>query len=80
MGRAMKGRVFRITEYGLCEVELAPPSKKRAAFTLDKLIGYGGQPFQDFGLREGAEVDVDRDAKGRISSARLVVARAAEAA
>ena len=65
-----RAKIFRVTEFGLCEVEL--PHRTRAAFTLDKLIGYGGQPFRRFGLRKGAEVDLDMDEGGRVSSARLV--------
>ena len=71
---AMKARVSRVTEFGLCEVELHRKTrgKTRAAFTLDKLTGYGGQPFRKFGLRKGAEVDLSMDEEGRVSSARLV--------
>ena len=69
----MTGTIFRVTRYGLCEVVAG---ERRAAFTLDKLAGYGGQPYLDFGLREGAEVDLVTDEEGRVAAAQLV-ARAA---
>ena len=70
MEKTMKGTVFRINEFGLCEVALA--ERVRAVFTLDKLADYRGQSFQEFGLREGAEVDINKDKEGRVSSARIV--------
>ena len=46
--------------------------KKRAAFTLDKLAHYAGEPLQDVGLHVGAHVAFKRDQKGRVASARVV--------
>lgn len=69
----MTGTIFRVTQYGLCEVMAG---EMRAAFTLDKLAGYGGQPYEDFGLRTGATVDLETDEEGRIASARLVAGAA----
>ena len=52
--------------------------RARGAFTLDKVIGCGGQPLREFGIRESAEVELIEDETGRMESAQLV--DAAEAA
>ena len=52
--------------------------RARHAFTLDKVIGHGGQPLREFGISEGAEVELIEDETGRMESAQLV--DAAEAA
>ena len=63
------GKVIRINEFGLCEMAVG---EKRAAFTLDKLAHYAGEPLRDVGLRVGAHVVFKRDQKGRVASARVV--------
>ena len=68
------GKIIRINEFGLCEVAVG---EKRAAFTLDKLAHYAGEPLRDVGLRVGAEVAFERDGKGRVASARVVHAETA---
>ena len=72
----IKARISRINGFGLCEV-VRVEEAGRAAFTLDKVIGYGGQPLREFGIEEGAEVELIEDETGRIESARLVDAAAA---
>lgn len=63
-----QGKVIRINDFGLCEVAA---EGKRFAFTLDRLPHYAGQPLRDLGLRVGAEVTIESDAKGRVASARV---------
>ena len=72
----IKARISRINSFGLCEVVWSREAG-RAAFTLDKVIGYGGQPLREFGIREGAEVELIEDETGRIESAQLVDAAVA---
>ena len=74
-----QAKISRINEFGLCEVTSPSPSgpNRRAAFTLDKLIGYGGQPLRAFGVRKGAIVELVEDSSGRIESARVLDAATA---
>ena len=72
----IKARISRINGFGLCEA-VRVKEAGRAAFTLDKVVGYGGQPLREFGIREGAEVELVEDETGRIESAKLVDAAVA---
>ena len=66
----MVGKILRINSFGLFEVELR--DHVRAEFTVDKVRDYDGRPYRAFGLTEGAEVDVETDERGVVSSAGLV--------
>ncbi len=69
----MKATVVRINDIGLCEVKIeGPKGPRRSGFTLDKLRGYHGQSFREFGIRKGASVDLEEDRTGRVKSARLL--------
>ena len=70
-----KGRIVHINDFGLCEI--ATDERVRVAFTLDKLLGYAGQPLRDVGLRVGAEVIFQSDGSGRVESAQIARAAAA---
>ncbi len=72
----IKATISRINDFGLCEVTVPGNPGRRAGFTLDKLVGYSGQPLREFGIRAGAEVEFVEDARGRVESARLVHATA----
>ena len=72
----VRARISRINRFGLCEV-VRVEKTDRAAFTLDKLIGYGGQPLREFGIEEGAEVELVEDETGRINHVYLVNAATA---
>ena len=69
----VKARISRIRRFGLYEV-VRLKSKKRAAFTLDKVIGYGGQPPREFGIKKGAEVELFEDGTGRVDHVKLLSA------
>ena len=66
----MLGKIVRINNFGLFEVELRDHVK--TGFTVDKVRDYDGRPYRAFGLTEGAEVDVETDDRGIVSSAGLV--------
>lgn len=66
----MLGKIVRINNFGLFEVELL--DHVRTGFTVDKVREYDGRPYRAFGLTEGAEVDVETDDRGVVSSADLV--------
>lgn len=66
----MLGKIVRINNFGLFEVELSDHA--RTGFTADKVREYDGRPYRAFGLTEGAEVDVETDDRGVVSSAGLV--------
>ena len=68
---SVKARIVRINEFGLCEVTVIGEAR-RAAFTLDKIKGYGGQPLGEFGIRVGAQVEFTEDRSGRIQEAHVV--------
>lgn len=75
-GSHVKATVVRINRFGLCEVKIEEVGgPRRAGFTLDKFRGYHGQPIREFGIRKGAQVDLEED-HGRVTSARLVHAAA----
>ena len=67
----MLGKIVRINNFGLFEVEFVS-DHARTGFTVDKVRDYDGRPFGAFGLTEGAEVDVETDERGVVSSAGLV--------
>lgn len=67
----VKATIVRINEFGLCEVTVISESL-RAAFTLDKIKGYGGQPLGEFGIRVGAQVEFIEDRNGRIQETHVV--------
>ena len=67
--KAIDGSIFRINDFGLCEVR--SDDGVRIPFTLDKLQGYGGQRPNEIGLRVGAAVHLERDAHGRVTVARM---------
>ena len=71
----VKAEIVRINDFGLCEVTVIDGSR-RAAFTLDKIEGYGGQPLGEFGIRVGVQVEFTEDHSGRIQEAHLVHAAA----
>ena len=66
----MLGKIVRINNFGLFEVDLSDHA--RTGFTVDKVREYDGRPYRAFGLTEGAEVDVETDDRGVVSSADLV--------
>lgn len=68
----IKATISRINEFGLCEVTVPGNPCRRAGFTLDRLVGYSGQPLREFGIRAGAKVKFVEDASGKVKSARLV--------
>ena len=70
-GTLVKAEIVRINDFGLCEVMVIGDSR-RAAFTLDKIEGYGGQPLGEFGIRVGTQVEFTEDDSGRIQEAHLV--------
>ena len=72
----VKARISRINRFGLCEV-VRVESPDRAAFTLDKVFGYGGQPLRAFGIEEGAEVELVEDETGRVDHVHVVDAATA---
>ena len=71
MSTKVKAKIVRINEFGLCEVSVIDGAR-RAAFTLDKIEGYGGQPLSEFGIMVGAQVEFTEDRSGRIQEAHLV--------
>lgn len=75
-GKRFRARILRINGFGLCEADRKDEAG-RAAFTLDKVIGYGGQPLREFGIEEGAEVELIEDETGRVESVELVDAATA---
>lgn len=74
----MIGTIVRVNGYGLCEVRVDDLKKgpRRTGFTLNQLAGYRGQPVKEFGIRVGADVEIEEDNEGRVKSARLLPARA----
>lgn len=70
MEHVQRGNIVRINDFGLFEVEL--PDRMRAVFTIDKLSGYGGEPYSEIGLTKGAIVEVKVNEDGRVSVAELV--------
>ena len=72
----VKARISRINRFGLCEV-IRAERPDGAAFTLDKVFGYGGQPLREFGIEEGAEVELVEDERGRVDHVHVVGAATA---
>lgn len=63
--------VLRINDFGLCEVAIDEQNgRRRAGFTLDKLVGYRGEPVREFGIWKGVRVIVE-ETGGRVDSAKL---------
>ena len=73
---AMSASVVRVNDFGLCEVAVDDQNdRRRAGFTLDKLVGYRGEPVREFGIREGVKVVIE-EFDGRVESAKLANAAA----
>ena len=64
--KAVTGLIFRINDFGLCELSV---DGERVPFTFDKLQGYRGEQPTEVGLRVGVTVCLERDAQGRITTA-----------
>ena len=68
----VRARIKRIDRFGLCEVISNENRPTGAAFTLDQVFGYGGQPLREFGIEERAEVELVEDETGRVDHVHVV--------